>query len=246
MEEEAAEAARQRAGGRPMSEWARRQTDEIRQVRDDLRALRREAYVAEGPMSGGDGFNHPDGRAPARNRHNRPLSAVERRRLNPGSMPPTGSPAKERRRGAGSPSSKPRWLVPARSLNNKERLTSKEQEFQQELAERRGAGPQENLSVGVRREQALRDALLPWWERSEKEDKHRTSANKLSAGGWYPGKPRDGSSSPIRHVEELASPSDMLKARAKQPKAFSDKQVAAHRAGPVDMANLAEQVALDS
>ena len=175
--EEDAEAARQRAGGAPVSEWARRQTAEIRQVREELRAARQEAYGGEAPLAGGDGFPPQKGRARAGGRHNRPLSAAAPDRVGTGAASPDG-------RGAAS-SDKPRWLVPARGLQNKERITARERAFQEQLEDkRRGLARMDNNEAALLREQAKRDAMLPWWERSEQGQ--RRSAHKLSAGAWYP------------------------------------------------------------
>ena len=256
--EEDAEAARQRAGGAPASEWARRQTAEIRQVREELRIARKEAYGAEVPHAGGDGFPPQRGRARAGSRHNRPLSAAAPGRISTGAASPDGcAPASPER---------PRWLVPARGLNNKERVTAKERVFQERMEDkRRGLARVENNEAAMLREQAKRDAMLPWWERSEK-DAGRRSANKLSAGGWYRGKPGDGSASPTKRSParpldsgRQLTPNDALrefqyppppKTQLKQPRAFSSQQVApgAGRGGhdPVVVADLAEKVATET
>ena len=227
MEEDDAAAARKGVQGAP-SDWARRQTAEIRQVREELRAARKEAYGVEVPLSGGDGFRVLH--AGVSSRHNRPLSAG---RVHTGVTSPQqeGSPIKSGERG------KQRWLVPARGLNNKERLTLKERLFQERLEEKR-RGSLENNEAALLREQARRDLMLPWWERSEKEE--RKSAGN---GRWRPS-----SSSPTRSPSpnkgrvvrdaRLLSPNDPLRAfqmpcplppksPAKLPQAVSKKQVAA-------------------
>jgi len=148
--EEDAEAARQRAAGAPASEWARKQTADIRQVREELRAARKEAYAAEVPLSGGDGFQRQRGRAVASSRHNRPLSAAPGR-VNTGVNSPSGSPSRANE-GATSPN-KPRWMVPARGLNNKERITARERMFQERMEDkRRGLSRLESHGTAALRE----------------------------------------------------------------------------------------------
>ena len=257
--EEEAEAAKQRAGGAPVSEWARRQTAEIRQVRDELRAARREAYSAEVPLAGGDGFREREGRAPHASRHNRPLSAAAPSRRRPGASSPPGSPSG---RGARAESPvKPRWIVPARALSNKERMTAREREFQDQLKSRReGQARFESEGAAEMRERAKRDAMLPWWERSEKDHQRKSNKKAPGRGPWYPGKPASPSKrSPSRASDggRLLSPADPLREFQYPPppqqplavpaRAFTRDQVAVHvgRGGhdAISAAKLAEEVA---
>ena len=75
MDEEAESARQRSAAGAPASAWVKQQTAEIQQVRDTLRAARREAYGAELPLADADGFARQHGRRARGSRHSRPLSA---------------------------------------------------------------------------------------------------------------------------------------------------------------------------
>ena len=156
MDEEAESARQRSAAGAPASAWVKQQTAEIRQVRDTLRAARREAYGAELPLADADGFARQHGRRARGSRHSRPLSAHVGRVASGGAHVVdgelrAGSPGggggahghdllrgEARGGGGGGGGERPRWVVPARGLQAKERMTARERVFQAELAAKRG------------------------------------------------------------------------------------------------------------
>lgn len=148
--------------------WAQGCSDEIARVREQLREARLVGGSRGGPRP--DALNEFKDQSPDQSH---------------GGSPSRRSPTKSRwergggggrgdagGRGPSTVNGKPRWSIPNRPLSGKERLTEQEEQFQHAYSARQ----QEHPSDPQQRERDLKEAAMPWWERTHKNPLHEPGA----------------------------------------------------------------------
>jgi len=140
--------------------WAQGCSDEIARVREQLQSARQAGGSRGGPRP--DALNEfkdtsPSRRSPTKNRWERGGG---------GGRGDAGG------RGPSVVNGKPRWSIPNRPLSGKERLTEQEAQFRHAFSARQ----QENPVDPQQRERDLKEAAMPWWERTHKNPLHEPGA----------------------------------------------------------------------